>query len=438
MNIAWSSLEALQRWLILLASLPSAIGVIALMIWNGFSGYLVALVALMLCVSIGYCVLMARQSLHYQIATLMNLIEAITHNDFSLRGKQQKKNSALNGLIDMINELASSMQQQRLTVKQQQYLVKTVINNIDVAIVAINNQGEVAFLNNTAAKLLNTTPQTIQGQSLESLPFKPLFEQPENSVIEWNFPERHGKFKIGHDSYFEDGLRQRLLFITDVSQLLREEEYRAWRNLLRVMSHEINNTLTPIASLSQVLTSLIPTEEKEEYQDIRDGLQIIHERANNLKSFVESYRKLASLPKPEKSLQDAGELIRNLLPLFEHRKIVLHDSGRAMINIDAVQIEQLMINILKNADESMADEIDGVVTLGWQIKENKFHLDVLDEGHGIGNRDNLFVPFYSTKKNGSGIGLMLSRQIVELHGGYFSLENRRDRTGCKVSITLPV
>ena len=202
------------------------------------------------------------------------------------------------------------------------------------------------------------------------------------------------------------------------------------------MSHEINNTLTPIASLSQMLLSAVPDDGKEENQDLRDGLDIINERALNLKSFVDSYRKLTSLPLPQKAPHNIDSLIRKILTLFEHRKTHIISSESVEVNIDAVQIEQMLINILKNADEAMSSP-EGAIYLSWKVRDNEFCLKILDEGCGIGNPENIFVPFYSVKKNGSGIGLMLSRQIVESHGGYFSLTNREDQPGCKVTIKFP-
>ncbi|MFP1730540.1 sensor histidine kinase [Lonsdalea quercina] len=430
------SLESLQQRLLIIASLPSSLTIIVLMIWNDYSGYLIALVALICLTLIGYCSLMTRQVLNFQLTTLTNLIEAITHNDFSLRGKRQKTDSELNGLIDMINKLASSMQKQRLHVKQQQYLVRKVLNNIDVAIVALNSDQEIAFVNETAVSLLGQPAKALKGLALNELSFRSLFELPANSVVEYQFPKRRGRYKIILEKYFEDGKKQQLLFITDVSQLLREEEYRAWRNLLRVMSHEINNTLTPIASLSQMLLSAVPDDGKEENQDLRDGLDIINERALNLKSFVDSYRKLTSLPLPQKAPHNIDSLIRKILTLFEHRQTHIIFSEDVVVSIDAVQIEQMLINILKNADEAMSSP-EGAIYLSWRVIDNEFCLKILDEGCGIGNTENIFVPFYSVKKNGSGIGLMLSRQIVESHGGYFSLTNREDRPGCKVTIKFP-
>ncbi|WP_338563033.1 ATP-binding protein [Erwinia sp. E_sp_B01_3] len=430
------SLEALQRHLILISSLPSALALIGLMIWHGYSSYLVALVALFSLSVIGYSVLTARQALNYQLSTLTNLIDAITHDDFSLRGKRQLGDSALNELIDMINALAALMQKQRMNVRQQQYLVRKVLNNIDVAIIALNHEQEVAFLNDTAATLLDTSADALKGVPLNELSFSSLFQQTGDSVVEYQFAKSRGRFKIVLDSYFEDGKRQQLLFITDVSQLLREEEYRTWRNLLRVMSHEINNTLTPIASLSQVLSSTVPDDEAEHHQDLRDGLNIINERALNLKSFVDSYRKLTSLPVPKKEPYNIDALIKNILALFDQRTLHILHSEEVVIDIDAVQIEQMLINILKNADESMSDS-EGKISLSWKMKDNEFCLTILDEGCGISNAENIFVPLYSTKKNGSGIGLMLSRQIVESHGGYFNLTQRTDQRGCKVTIKLP-
>ncbi|WP_094710330.1 PAS domain-containing sensor histidine kinase [Hahella sp. CCB-MM4] len=433
------SLESTQRRLLLAASIPGVVMLLTIMIREAYSGYLVALVALLFTALIGYCALTISRRLNYQLDTLTNLVEAMANDDFSMRGKRFGKDDALNHLIDIINGLSESMNQQRLEVRQQQYLLSKVINNIDVGIIAFDAKEQLSFINNTAARLLDIDLAESQGWSskrltLNELSIESILSCPQNGVIEWQFPTRSGKFQIRQERYFENGQPQFLLFITDVSQLLRGEEYKAWQNLLRVVSHEINNTLTPIASLSQVLRQLLPVE--PEFRDVDDGLKIIEERAGNLKTFVESYRKLTTLPNADKQILDVAEIIKKLLPLFEHRQIELVSSKPAVLPIDPVLMEQLLINVLKNADEAMPEDL-GAIAISWQFRNQYLIIEITDEGPGISNPDNLFVPFYTTKPHGTGIGLTLCRQIAEAHDGYFVLENRTDGKGGRVRITLP-
>ncbi|SIO94583.1 sensor histidine kinase [Vibrio spartinae] len=433
-----TSIQTVQRRLMLVASVTPTCLMLLIMAVHGYSGYLIALTAFLSALLIMYCLVTVDHSLNFHLATVMNLVESLTNNEFSMRGKRTGRNDSMDGLIGMINRLSESMNQQRLEIRQQQYLVKKIINNIDVAIFAINDQEEIAFVNKGAGQLFDREPKSMPGQLINSLAIHDLLQCASGDVIEWHFPQKSGQFQINQDSYYENSRRQTLLFVTDVSELLRGQEHRAWKNLLRVLSHEINNTLTPIASLSQILRELLPQEKDESIMEVDGGLKIIEERAKNLKSFIESYRKLTQLPAPMKRLQNINMLLRELLPLFEHRKINIACCQETLkINIDPVQIQQLLINVFKNADEAMTDP-KGTITVSCEVQKHNLILEILDQGTGITNKSNLFVPFYSTKSHGNGIGLTLCRQIAENHSGYFSIDNREDMQGCVARLILPI
>ncbi|KUI98768.1 MULTISPECIES: sensor histidine kinase [Vibrio] len=433
-----ASIQIVQRRLMLIASVTPTCLLLIIMAVHGYSGYLIALTAFLSALLIMYCLVTVDHSLNFHLATVMNLVESLTNNEFSMRGKRTGRNDSMDGLICMINRLSESMNQQRLEIRQQQYLVKKIMNNIDVAIFAFNDKGEIAFVNKGAGLLFDQNPKSMQGQQIDSLAIYDLLQCTSGEVMEWHFPQKSGKFQINQDNYYEHSRRQTLLFVTDVSELLRGQEYRAWKNLLRVLSHEINNTLTPIASLSQILRELLPEQKDESLTEVDGGLKIIEERAKNLKSFIESYRKLTQLPAPAKRLHDIKSLIRELLPLFEHRKINIVCGQEALkVNIDPAQMQQLMINVFKNADEAMSDP-KGAITVSCEVQKYNLILEILDQGTGITNKSNLFVPFYSTKSHGSGIGLTLCRQIAENHSGYFSIDNREDMQGCVARLILPI
>jgi two-component system nitrogen regulation sensor histidine kinase NtrY len=433
-----ASIQVIQRRLMVLASVTPTCVLLILMAVNGYSGYLIALTAFLAILLIMYCTITVDHSLNFHLATVMNLVESLNNNEFSMRGKRSGRNDSMDGLICMINRLSESMNQQRLEVRQQQYLVRKIMNNIDVAIFAFNDKGEISFVNKGAGQLFGQKPLSMQGRVLDSLEINDLLQCDSGDVMEWHFPKKSGKFQINQDAYYENSRRQTLLFVTDVSELLRGQEHKAWKNLLRVLSHEINNTLTPIASLSQVLREFLPAEKDEHLTEVDGGLKIIEERSKNLKSFIESYRKLTQLPVPSKSLQNIDVLVRGLLPLFEHRKInIVCCQSSVKVNIDPVQIQQLFINVFKNADEAMVDP-QGSITVSCEFRKHNLIIDILDQGTGITNKSNLFVPFYSTKSHGSGIGLTLCRQIAENHNGYFSIDNRDDMQGCVARLILPV
>src|SRR5437660_1357061 len=219
---------------------------------------------------------------------------------------------------------------------------------------------------------------------------------------------------------------------------LGEEERRAWQRLVRVLGHEMNNSLAPIKSLAGSLETLLRREPmpRDWKDDAESGLKSIASRADSLSRFMQAYTRLAKLPPPQKDDVDFGELVQRVVNLEPRLKVQIVIGPKLRIKADAAQIEQLLINLVHNAVDA-ALETNGAVTIGWREAGDCVEVVVNDEGAGIMNPGNLFVPFFTTKPGGSGIGLTLSRQIAAAHGGTLSLTNRQDRTGAEAALRLP-
>jgi signal transduction histidine kinase len=220
---------------------------------------------------------------------------------------------------------------------------------------------------------------------------------------------------------------------------LREEERRAWQRLVRMLGHEMNNSLAPIKSLAASLESLLRREPPppDWKDDARTGLNSIASRADSLSRFLQAYTRLTKLPPPQKQDVDVAELVHRVVDLEPRLNVKIMAGPKKKIHVDAAQIEQLLINLVHNAVDA-ALETHGNVAIGWREKEDSVEIFVQDEGPGIMNSANLFVPFFTTKPDGSGIGLPLSRQIAEAHGGSLVLMNRRSGKGAEALLQLPV
>ncbi|MFT4927268.1 MAG: two-component system nitrogen regulation sensor histidine kinase NtrY [Phenylobacterium sp.] len=442
----------------LISSLPCAVALIILMFNSELSVYLTIMAAIILAIVIAYCTYSISSKTDYLFRTLSNLLEAMATGDYSLKGRNELTTSALGDLVKQINTLSDTLANQRLEVKEHQLLLAKIIRQIDVAIIAIDGHQHISLANPAAAKLFNLNVEQLTGMDSATLALPDFIDSlttapessPEAKVIQWSFPLRSGKFSVYRDQYIEGGQSHQLLFITDVRDLLRREERKTWQNLIRVLSHEINNSLTPISSLSQTLKRMVEHSDgfnnnsngddnnnSEDKSDLQDGLHIIHERANSLRTFIDSYRQLSRLPEPDKQVVNISGLIHNVISFYEHREIVLNCPVQLQATLDPVQFEQLLINLIKNADEAMTSP-QGEITIDCAINSNdNLVIKIKDQGSGLNNPDNLFVPFYTTKAKGSGIGLVLARQIVEAHQGDLLLANRVDSPGCEVIVQVP-
>lgn len=435
------SFESQLTLLSLISSVPTIVLLLWIMAYAGISIWLILLTILLGSLLITYTSYRIYQKSEFQFRSLSNLLDAMTHGDYSLRARSDQGEGALHELVDSINGLALRLSQQRLESVESQLLLRTVIEHIDVAIVALSAENQISFLNPTARKLLLINEKYSNTKLLAQLSFVQSFSSGCSQVVELSLGNQQGRFNVHVEEFRESGLQNKLLFITDVRTLLRSEERKAWQSLVRVISHEINNSLSPIASISQTLNRLVRRQNTvcNNRQDLVEGLTIITERANGLSQFVDSYKQLAKLPEPKKQKVSIVALIDKVCALFPGQSIEVASQRDIELTIDPVQFEQVFINLIKNAIEAMS-QIDGGenINIEWHASESFFTLSICDQGGGISNADNLFVPFYSTKKNGSGIGLILCRQIIEAHNGHLSILNNTDSPGCCASVEIPL
>jgi signal transduction histidine kinase len=254
-----------------------------------------------------------------------------------------------------------------------------------------------------------------------------------------SFPGGAGRWEVHRGVFRERGAPHQLLVLSDLSRALREEERQAWQRLLRVLGHELNNSLAPIKSIAGSLEGLVAREPRpvDWKEDMQRGLGVISSRAASLGRFMEAYSRLARLPLPRLQPLSVSALVKRLVGLETRINIALSPGPEITLRADGDQLEQLLINLLRNAVDASL-ETGGGVTVGWRKMGAQLELWVDDEGPGLSNTSNLFVPFFTTKPGGSGIGLVLSRQIAEAHGGSLTLENRRGARGCQARLRLPL
>jgi signal transduction histidine kinase len=227
--------------------------------------------------------------------------------------------------------------------------------------------------------------------------------------------------------------------LADLTRTLREEELQAWKRLVRVLGHELNNSLTPIRSIAGSLRTLLDKEPlpADWMEDAQRGLGVVEGRAEALSRFMASYARLARLPAPRLQPVDVPSWIERVVRLETRLHVHLAAGPAVTLRADQDQLDQVLINLVSNATDASL-ETGGGVAAGWDVMSGRLEIWVRDEGPGLADTANLFVPFFTTKTTGSGIGLVLSRQIVEAHGGELTLENRRTGPGCEARLRLPL
>lgn len=427
--------------LAILAGLP-AVGLCALLLWiDGYSGrtqWTVDLLLLFLWLGIA---INLKQRIVRPLQTLSNILAAIREGDFSIRGRRAGTGDALGEVMIEVNELGQTLREQRLGALEATALLRTVMAEIDVAVFAFDGERRLRLVNRAGERLLAQPSPRLLGRTSNELGLEPCLEREFDGpqTMQMVFPGGVGRWDIRRSTFREGGVSHQLLVLTDLSQTLREEERTAWQRLLRVLGHELNNSLAPIKSVAGSLSDLLERQpEPADYrEDMQRGLDVISSRAASLARFVESYSKLARLPQPRFEALSVGELVRRVASLETRLPVSVIPGPDITVQGDSAQLEQLLINLVRNAVDASL-ETGGTVKSGWTQNNGKLDIWVTDEGHGLASTANLFVPFFTTKVEGSGIGLVLSRQIAEAHGGSLTLENRRELRGCEARLRLPL
>ncbi len=377
------------------------------------------------------------------LQTLSNMVAALREEDFSFRARRASRNDALGELVLEVNSLSDTLQQQRLGSMEAVALLKKVLMEIDVAVFTFDPQHRLRIVNRAGEQLMGMTQERMLGRTAEELKLESLLGQAGGRTLRMTFPGREGRWAIQQTSFRERGVPHQLLLISDLSRALREEERQAWQRLIRVLGHELNNSLAPIKSIAGTLRSLSMRENKpaDWNQDVERGLEVIESRADALSRFMQAYTKLARLPAPTFGKVHIGEVVRHAASVEARLPVEVIAGDEITLDADLDQLEQLLINVVRNAVDASLDpsiRTPGKVQIGWHVNGRSVEIFIRDQGPGLLNSNNLFVPFFTTKSGGSGIGLVLSRQIAEAHGGSLALENRTDVRGCQATLRLPI
>jgi two-component system nitrogen regulation sensor histidine kinase NtrY len=434
--------------LALAAGFPgSLIAVILLWTGNFSSGAAWTLTLLIVSLWLGFAISLQNRVV-FSLQTLSNLLAALREEDFSIRARGASREDAMGEVILEMNALSETLREQRLGAMEATSLLRTVMEEIDLAIFAFDNTHRLRIVNRAGERLLGQPESQLLAFTADELGLAGCLEGENARTMEMTFPGGSGRWGMRRGSFRQHGLPHQLVVLSDLSRTLRDEERKAWQRLIRVLGHELNNSLAPIQSVAQGLEGGLQTVLKSPdavgsestvtiLDDLRQGLAIIRSRTEALGRFMSAYARLARLPQPKHSSVNVPDWIHRTAKLEPRIKVAVDEGPPITISADGDQLEQLLINLIRNAVDASL-ETGGSVSVGWDKQGSHLDVWVLDEGPGLPNTGNLFVPFFTTKQGGSGIGLVLSRQIAEAHGGELSLRNRLESRGCEALLRLPL
>lgn len=382
------------------------------------------------------------QRVVFPLRTVSNMLAALREGDFSLRAHQTGSDDALSQVMFEVNALGDTLRQQRLGALEATALLRKVMAEIDVAVYAFDSEQKLRLVNRRGERLLKQGRERLRGRLAADLGLEECLSGPAPRVADLSLPGGSGRWEIRRSTFREGGLPHQLLVLSDLTQTLRDEERQAWRRLIQVLRHEINNSLAPIDSLAGSLAALIGRDPRPEdwESDMCGGLSVIRDRSRALNRFMTAYSRLTRLPKPTRAAVNVANWVRRVVDLETRQRVVVEAGPELTIEADGDQLDQLLINLVRNAVDAV-QETGGEVHIGWGADADAadfLEVWVRDDGPGLTSTENLFVPFFTTKPNGEGIGLALSRQIAEAHRGRLTLENQRGAAGCVARLILPL
>ncbi len=404
------------------------------------------------------CLIIAA-SLHDHIIrplqTLANVVGALREEDYSFRARLAVPNDALGELSLEVNTLADLLAQHRTGAMEATTLLQRVVEEVDIPIFTFDPSEALRLVNTAGERLLQQPSARLLGKTAADLGLKTCLSCENETLVPLRF-NSDARWLVRRSSFRQQGVPHMLVILSDVSRALREEERSAWQRLIRVMGHELNNSLAPIKSIAGSLNARLSATglETEEQKDFERGLAIIEARAASLNRFLQAYRQLAQMPPPVLQKFSLPPLVIRIAGLETRVAVKVLQGPDVTVMADPDQLEQMLINLLRNAAEAVLEpsasaeksngsrstlvgEFEKQVVFGWKLTDKDVILTIEDSGPGLMNPSNTFVPFYTTKPGGSGIGLVLSRQIAEGHGGSLELSNRDHECGCVVRVRLP-
>lgn len=375
----------------------------------------------------------------FSLRTLSNLLGALREGDYTLRASQARHDDVMGDVLREANQLGEGLREQRLSSFEARTLLQKIMMEIDVAVFAFDDRGRLRMINRQAERLLGQSSDKILGAEAEELGLAECLTGESPRILENTFPGEAGRWELRRGSFREQGAPHQLILLSDLTRALHEEERQAWQRLFQILRHEMNNSLAPISSIAESMLSLLADSRATEdlKNDLRQGLAVIAERSEALHRFIEAYSKVTRLPQPQPEPVDVPSWVHRVLGLETRLAVTMLPGPEITIQADSSQMDQLLINLVRNAVDAVM-ESGTKVEVGWEVCGDRFQLWVDDDGPGLKHPEHLFIPFFTTKPDGAGIGLALCRQIAEAHHGTLTLKNHTATNGCRAMLELPI
>lgn len=377
------------------------------------------------------------EEVKHRLRTLSILLEATINQDLMNQGRLDEWDEEYNYLVTQINGITHQLKEHAHTSETKTRLLEKILSEISIAILILDENQTIVMANPKSVEFFKQPQETLLALDFSQLKISVDLED-KTHMIHQSPTGQVGRWRLVIESFYDRGKRHRILMFFDITQPLRQQELQAWQNLVRVLSHEINNSLTPIQTIAQTLDHVTEKVVAPESQGVfHQGLQMIDERSEHLNQFIRNYAQVAHPLVPKFIETSIDSLIQHVRQLYSQQSFQLNGTFQQRLAIDPILIQQVLINLVKNAMESMEGS-QGPIHITEKASDSLYELIICDEGKGIAELENLFVPFFTTKPQGSGIGLVLCQQIMEAHQGSIMLENRKGACGGQATLRFPL